>query len=297
MKKDIICIGHITKDRIATPTTEVFLPGGTTFYCAYGFNSLQSQTVSFELIASLAEEDMKTVEDMRQKGIDVRVIPSRKTVFFENIYGENTDERQQRVRAKADPFSVQSVENVEAQYIILGSLLADDFPMEVIQYLSTRGTLVVDAQGFLREVRGEEVFAIDWKDKLEALKYIDILKVNEHEILTLTGIEDQKTACRKLAEWGVKEVLLTLGSHGSIVLADGVFYEIPAYTPHKTVDATGCGDTYVMGYIYQRVQGASVEEAGNFASAIASLKLEASGPFSGSEADVQARLTEPLRQA
>lgn len=297
MKKDIICIGHITKDRIATPTTEVFLPGGTTFYCAYGFNSLQSQKVSFELIASLAAEEMKTVEDMRQKGIDVRVIPSRKTVFFENIYGENTDERQQRVRAKADPFSVESVKDVEAQYIILGSLLADDFPMEVIKYLSTRGTLVVDAQGFLREVRGEEVFAIDWNEKLEALKYIDILKVNEHEILTLTGIEDQKVACQKLAEWGVKEVLLTLGSHGSIVLSDGVFHVIPAYTPHKTVDATGCGDTYVMGYIYQRVQGASIEEAGNFASAIASLKLEASGPFSGSEADVQARLAEPLRHA
>ena len=35
------------------------------------------------------------------------------------------------------------------------------------------------AQGYLREVRGERVYPIDWTDKLEALKYIDILKVNE----------------------------------------------------------------------------------------------------------------------
>lgn len=35
------------------------------------------------------------------------------------------------------------------------------------------------------EVRGERVYPIDWTDKLEALKYIDILKVNEHEMEVL----------------------------------------------------------------------------------------------------------------
>ena len=135
-------------------------------------------------------------------------------------------------------------------------------------------------------MRGEKVYPIDWKDKKEALKYIDILKVNEHEAEVLTGFKDPKQAALQLAAWGVKEVLLTLGSLGSLIYAEGKFHKIPAYPPHEVVDATGCGDTYVLGYLYMRNKGASYEEAGCFAAAMSTIKLEKSGPFSGTEEDV-----------
>lgn len=291
MKKDIICIGHITKDRIVTPRMENYMPGGTAFYFSNGIRHLDLQKVGYRLIASLGKEEMSVVEDMRANGIDVDVVPSRQSVFFENIYKENMNERQQRVRAKADPFTINKLEGLlpdqpNDRFIVLGSLMADDFSLDVIKYLASKGTLVVDAQGYLREVRGEEVFAVDWKEKLEALQFIDILKVNEHEAEVLTGEKDYRKACQLLAEWGVKEVLLTLGSLGSMILADGGFYDIPAYKPRKEVDATGCGDTYVMGYLYKRAQGATIEQAGHFASAIAGKKLEASGPFCGTEKDI-----------
>jgi sugar/nucleoside kinase (ribokinase family) len=290
---DIICIGHVTLDKIVTPQKEVYMPGGTTFYFAHGINSLlrsHKSDLSFKLVASLAESEMQSVEDMRKAGIEVSVVPSRKTVFFENIYGENQNDRQQRVRAKADPFTVESVKDLRAKYICLGSLLADDFPLEVVRYLSQQGTLVVDAQGYLRQVVGEEVHPCDWKDKLEYFKYIDVLKVNEHEIRTLTGLEDLHAALRQLTAWGIKEVLLTLGSEGSIVWADGLCHNISPLHPRQVVDATGCGDTYTMGYVYKRVQGASPAEAARFATAVSTIKLEASGPFCGTEAEAEQRL-------
>lgn len=295
MEQDIICIGHITRDRIVTPKSEVYMPGGATFYFSHGINHLDNKELKYSLIASLAEEDMQAVNDMRDAGIDVKVIPSHKTVYFENIYEENTNKRHQRVRAKADPFTTESLQDVKAKYIVLGTLLADDFPLDVIKYLSTRGTLVVDAQGYLREVRDEQVYAVDWKDKREALKHIDILKVNEYEIQVLTGKKDMHEGCLQLAEWGVKEVLLTLGSFGSVIYADGQFHDIPAYEPLNVVDATGCGDTYVMGYVYKRVQGASVSEAAHFAAAVSTLKLEASGPFSKTEQEANERIPAHLK--
>lgn len=118
------------------------------------------------------------------------------------------------------------------------------------------------------------------------MKYIDILKVNEHEAEVLTGFKDPQQAARQLAQWGVKEVLLTLGSLGSIIYAEGKFYKIPAYAPKEVVDATGCGDTYVLGYLYMRNKGASYAEAGCFAAAMSTIKLEKSGPFSGTEEEV-----------
>ena len=281
----ICCIGHITLDKIVTPKQTIYMPGGTSYYYSHGMSHLKDFK-HYKLVTSLAESEMKAVEDIRAKGIEVQVIPSRKTVYFENVYGENQNNRTQRVLAKADPFTIEGLQQVEANIFHLGSLLSDDFSLEVIKYLSTKGRLSVDAQGYLREVRGEKVYAVDWEDKIEALKYIDILKVNEHEMEVLTGYNVPELAALKLAEWGVKEVLITLGSLGSLIYAENKFHHIPAYPPKEIVDATGCGDTYMAGYLYMRNKGASYEEAGCFAAAMSTLKLEHSGPFSGSEEDV-----------
>lgn len=282
---DICCIGHITLDKIVTPKHTTYMPGGTSFYFSYGMKHLNNAR-NYKLITALAPSEYKSVEDMRKEGIEVEVLPSRKTVYFENKYGENQDERTQRVLAKADPFTVDALQDEQARFFHLGSLLSDDFSIDVLKYLSTKGILSVDAQGYLREVRGEKVFPVDWEGKKEALKYIDILKVNEHEAEVLTGQKDLSKAAMQLAEWGVKEVLLTLGSMGSLIYAENKFYKIPAYPPTEVIDATGCGDTYSMGYLYMRSKGASYEEAGKFAAAASTIKLEKSGPFTGTETDV-----------
>ena len=282
---DICCIGHITLDKIVTPKQTAYMPGGTSYYFSHGISHLKD-TKHYKLVTALAPTEFKAVEDIRAKGIEVKVIPSRHTVYFENIYGENQDNRTQRVLAKADPFTVEQLKDVEANIFHLGSLLSDDFSLDVVKYLSGKGTLAVDAQGYLREVRGKKVYPVDWTEKTEALKYIDILKVNEHEMEVLTGHDDVVGAALKMYEWGVKEVLITLGSLGSVIYAGKTFHKIPAYKPREVVDATGCGDTYMTGYLYQRAKGASIDEAGRFAAAMSTIKIEASGPFSGSKEDV-----------
>ncbi len=289
--KDICCIGHITKDKIITPRQTVYMAGGTSFYFSYAFSHLP-QNVSFQLLTKLGEGEMKSVEDMRQAGIDVQVYPSRHTVYFENKYGENQNDRTQRVLERADPFTVDEMREVNAGVYHLGSLLSDDFSTEVVKYLSTKGRISIDAQGYLREVRGEKVYPIDWAEKREILAHTDIIKVNEHEMEVITGLTDPRAAAKCLAEWGVKEVCVTLGSEGSIILAEGKFYDIPAYEPKEIVDATGCGDTYSAGYLWCRAQGMGFEESGKFAAAMCTLKLEHSGPFDGSIDDVRRVMAE-----
>lgn len=281
----ICCIGHITHDKIITPETEVDMPGGTSYYFAHAMYHLNGGK-DFQLVTSLAETDMQAVTDLRQLGINVSVVPSRHTVYFENKYGENQNNRTQRVLAKADPFTVEILKNLKASVFHLGSLLADDFSLQVIESLAERGEVSVDSQGYLREVRGEKVYAVDWKEKREALRHIDVLKVNEYEMEVLTGHNDAHDAALQLAEWGVKEVCVTLGNYGSVILEDNHFYDICAYPPLRVVDATGCGDTYSTGYLYMRSRGANPSEAGHFAAAMSTLKLEANGPFARTEDDV-----------
>lgn len=284
--KDICCIGHITKDKIVTPNRTVYMAGGTSFYFSYAINQLPKD-VTFSLVTAMDPTEKEPVEKMLKAGIDVSMNASRNTVFFENIYGENQNERKQRVLAKADPFTIQQLEHVDAKVFHLGSLLADDFPTEVVEYLSRKGRVSIDVQGYLREVRDEKVYPIDWKEKLKVLKHTYYLKVNETEMETITGLKEAHEAAKLIHAWGVTEVIITLGSEGSLVYVDDKFYEIPAYPPHEVVDATGCGDTYSAGYLYKRLQGATPTEAGKFAAAMCTIKLEHNGPFNRSIEDVE----------
>jgi len=267
------------------------MAGGTAFYFSYAVSNLD---VKYLLMTALAEDDMQYVDRLRSKGLEIKVQPSTHTVFFENIYGDNPDIRTQNVLAKADPFAIEPLESVEAQIFHLGSLLADDMSTDFIKAVSKKGKVSLDAQGYLRKVENQKVLAIDWPEKTEALQYVDILKVDEAEMAVLTGYKQVSDGAKLLSDWGVKEVVVTNGSMGSAIYSAGTFYNIPAYRPKVIVDATGCGDTYMGGYLYQRVKGKGIQESGEFAAAIASLKMESPGPFKGTEDDIIHRLSKPF---
>ncbi|QTE35917.1 PfkB family carbohydrate kinase [Mucilaginibacter gossypii] len=280
---DICCVGHITLDKVVTPQAVKHMAGGTSFYFS---NAIRNMDVNYTLVTSLALSEMPVVEKLRNKGIEVHATTGGETVYFENIYSVNQDHRTQRVLQKADPFTIEQLDEIQSNVYHLGPLLADDISVEFIKALALRGKLSLDAQGYLRKVEDKNVVAIDWPEKREALQHIHILKVNEHEMEVLTGITDIHEGAKVLNEWGVKEVVVTLGSMGSVIYNDGVYYQIPAYKPVEVVDATGCGDTYMAGYLYQRAKGKDFQEAGEFAAAMASFKIESSGPFTGTEEDV-----------
>ena len=262
------------------------MAGGTSFYMAHGMHHL-SPDFAFQLVTKIGQESQEEVDRLHQMNINVLSYSSRHSVFFENHYGLDSDQRTQRVLAKADPFTIEEMKPLQAEVFHLGSLLADDFSPEIVKYLSQKGRISIDVQGYLREVRGEKVYAVDWKDMDAVLPYVDMMKLNEHEMRAIMQLNNPKTVAKKLASYGIREVIITLGSYGSLIYANKTYYEIPAYPPQKIVDATGCGDTYSTGYLYMRSQGATFQEAGRFASAMCTLKLEHNGPFEGSLKDIE----------
>src|SRR5882757_4557714 len=244
---DICCVGHITSDKVVTTRSVVHMAGGTSIYFS---NAIGNMDLSYILVTALGQAEMGIVSDLRAKGIEVEALPSAHTVYFENIYTENQDYRTQRVLQKADPFTVEQLLDIDARIFHLGPLLADDIPLELIKSLSERGIVSLDVQGYLRKVLDKEVVAIDWDVKKEALRYVDILKASRSEMEVLTGHTDVRKGAKMLAEWGVKDVVITLGSMGSVIYKNGIFYDIPAFSPEGSiVDTTGCGDTYMAGYL------------------------------------------------
>ncbi len=288
---DICTIGHLSLDKVVTPQSVQYMPGGTSFYFS---KALVQSPVRYGLVTALAPAQYPIVDELRAEGVTVYALPSRHTVYFENIYSADQNHRDQHVLAQADPFSTAQMPDVAAKVFHLGPLLADDIPVGLLADLSKRGLVSVDIQGYLRHVVGQNVVYRDWAEKRDALPMIDILKANQFEMEVITGQQDAHEGARYLADLGVPEVIITLGSEGSLIYAKDTFYRIPAFPPKAVVDATGCGDTYMAGYLSKRAAGADVEEAGAFGAAMATLKIGAFGPFSGPPALVTALLKQAV---
>lgn len=280
---DICGVGHITLDKVVTPRSVNFMPGGTSFYFS---NAIRQMPLRYLLVTALGETEMPRVSALRELGIEVSAYTSKYSVYFENIYGDNPDHRTQRVLRKADPFSYDQVAGIDAAIFHLGPLLADDMSAGFIQQLGARSKISLDVQGMLRTVDNKNVKLIDWKNKRETLQHISFLKANDQEMEVITGCSEVREGAMMLAAWGVEEVVITLGSRGSVIYTEGQFYDIPVFIPRHLKDTTGCGDTYMAGYLSQRSLGKSPAEAGEFASAMAALKIESHGPFTGTEKDV-----------
>jgi sugar/nucleoside kinase (ribokinase family) len=281
---DICTIGHITLDKVVTAQSVKYMPGGTSFYFS---KALRKFDVNYVLVTALAEKENHIVSALRDENIEVFSQPSEYTVYFENIYSANQDHREQNVLHKAAPFTKAQMPDIESRIFHLGPLLSDDISVDLLKSLDERGTVSLDIQGYLRYVKDQKVLYKDWADKKEALRHVSILKANEFEMEVVTGTSDVRKGAEYLANLGVKEVIITLGSKGSLIYKNNDFFRIPAYKPTAIVDATGCGDTYMAGYLTKRIQGAGVQEAGEFGAAMATLKIQSSGPFSGNAAMVE----------
>ena len=84
---------------------------------------------------------------------------------------------------------------------------------------------------------------------MAALKDLDYFVPNETEAETITGspvknVDDAKKCAEKLVGGGIKRVIITLGSNGSL-LAGREGGEHVAPFPVKSVDSTGAGDAFI----------------------------------------------------
>ncbi len=110
----------------------------------------------------------------------------------------------------------------------------------------------------------------------ELIKKIDILTPNETEASLLCDgvgintVEDAKKVAKILMAKGAKNVIVTLGSKGSMVVTRSAEQYIKSLKV-DVVDTTGAGDAYNGGLAAALAEGKDIFEAAEFANAVAAL--------------------------
>lgn len=115
----------------------------------------------------------------------------------------------------------------------------------------------------------------------ELLKNVDIIAPNETETEILTGVGLDSDvhialAVKKLYQLGVKRVIITMGSRGSIV-AEGQTITPVEPRKVKAVDTTSAGDTFVGATVLRYLDGDTLKDAARFASVASSITVTREG--------------------
>jgi len=115
----------------------------------------------------------------------------------------------------------------------------------------------------------------------ELFSCISLITPNQTELSLFTGIEvndedSLEKAIAAIMEKGVKDVIVTLGSKGSIV-ASGSRRSMIQAQKVNAVDATAAGDTYCGALCVALSEGKSLEEAARFATAASAITVQRMG--------------------
>jgi sugar/nucleoside kinase (ribokinase family) len=95
---------------------------------------------------------------------------------------------------------------------------------------------------------------------------------NDKEILDVTGESDINAAIETVLSWGVEKLAVKKGPEGCIVCSKSEKYQIKGFKV-EAVSTVGAGDCFNASFIAALTDGKSLKEAGEFATAAASIRV------------------------
>lgn len=288
-KYDVCVVGHVTRDVIhgAGPEPRI-QPGGAAYY---GAAVLARLGLKVRLVTKLTPADRELLRGLRELGVAITAKESSVTTVFEIDRSGGPDSGSFTAVSVADAFDPSDFDGIAARALFMDPLTTHEGSAAFMAAAARAAPVIaMDLQGFVRKFLIPGVT----KDTLAAAKKglaaIAIAKADIAEAAALTGETAPLAAARALAGLGIREVIVTSGAKGSLLLAEGRFREIPALPPAAEIDTTGAGDSYLAGYLCARLEGEPADRAAQFGAAVASLKIAGHGAFAGSRDDIAAVL-------
>jgi sugar/nucleoside kinase (ribokinase family) len=237
--------------------------GGGPFHCGRALRLLGTPAT---IVARCAREDAPEFRrEFARLGLSVTLVPGSVTTTFALHY--DGDRRQMRVEQIGDVWSKADLEAVPpGGWVHVAPLLHGDFAPETLGALARGRRLSLDGQGLTR-CRALGPLRLEPDPDPEILRHVSVLKLAEEEAEALVGGLDTDA----LAALGPPEVVVTFGSRGSLVVADGRAEHVHAR--HVDADPTGSGDAFSIAYLSARAAGQAPVAAARRATGLVGLML------------------------
>jgi sugar/nucleoside kinase (ribokinase family) len=226
-------VGNLSRDVVDGGPPRI---GGGAYYAARALRALGAR--ASVLTRCGPEERPALLRGIAAVGLPLRVLSGTSTASFAFRYQD--DRRVMDLLARGDEWTPADVAAVETRaWVHVAPLLRSDFPAETLAALARGRRLSLDGQGLVRT--GEiGPLRLDADFDPAVLEHLAILKLAEEEAEVVGAVD-------KLP---VPEVVVTFGSRGSRVYADGRATDVGAWP--VACDPTGSGDAFAAAYLASR---------------------------------------------
>ncbi len=110
----------------------------------------------------------------------------------------------------------------------------------------------------------------------EILSKVDYFIPNEREAMQVVGAETLDSAIEQLLGMGVRNLIITLGEKGVLIVTADGRKEIPAYSV-QAVDTVAAGDAFVGAFATGLAEGMNTEQAAQMGNAAAAISVTRHG--------------------
>lgn len=212
-------------------------------------------------------------ENMMQYGIDVSGVEMSGTSGIAMIVvsgGDNTIILEGGANSKVDAALIdRHINLIEESDIVIFQL---EIPSETVLYAMKKAKEL----GKSVLLNPAPMSGFD----MEMLKYTDIFIPNQHEAGAILGmsiddVESGKIACKKLMDFGIGQVIVTLGSNGSVYNSGDEIKHQNAFKV-EAVDSTAAGDSFIASFCAE-MDDKGIERAVEYASAVSAIVVGRKG--------------------
>ena len=292
---DVAVVGHFAIDTIRLPSRSVpfVVLGGSVTYVSFVTKRLEGTVSVISKVGGDFPEAYMWL--LREEGIDVsNVVKLEKegTTRFDLEYSKDLSDRTLKLESKAAPISLSNLpKSLQAKAVHIAPI-AGEVSYEIVERLKgCAEVLSLDPQGLLRrfDKKTGKVTSSSSVDK-RLFSLINVYKSSLEEITALTGESDIDAAIKAIHDFGVKTVIVTLGSQGAVLSVEKTVYNIPPCSSRAYVDPTGAGDAFMGGFLTEYIRQKDSFWCACVGSAAASLVIEGIGPtFFGEKEEIYQR--------
>jgi len=226
--------GNLSIDRVEGSAPRI---GGGSFHAARALAALGAQAT---IVTRCAGEDRDFLQpQLEALGLPVRWLDGDRTPRFSFSY--DGDVRAMNVDAIGETWTLRDAQAIDAdvRWLHVAPLLRSDFPVETIAELTRGRRLLLDGQGLVRRPQVGPL-ELDADFDRDVLRHVTVLKLAVEEADVVGDVD-------------VPELVVTFGSGGSLVRADGRETHVPAQPLPR--DPTGAGDAFAAAYVASRAAG------------------------------------------
>ncbi len=271
-EKGVAVIGSTTIDENITPAGKWRKTGGVTVYagityCRHG--------IATTAVSNIAPHDKDVFKAIEKEKIIICSGPTGQTTHFIN-------EATQKVRRQKMPLQSASIKTDGLTEVIkrvscvhLGPLHPGDIDPGVIEMVGhTRLPVVLDVQGYTRQIKGEVITTGVSKHLSEALKIAQFIKSNELELEAILNFFNLDISALMKA-YRLEECVVTCGDKGGFVQnKKGIRFSYKAPAVESIADPTGAGDVFLAAYLLSRfLNKQNIAKACSYAAKLSALQV------------------------